>query len=405
MHLSPRKLSITVSMIALAALCAGSASAGVLFAIDPSRQVISKIDPATGAETASIPTPEAVAGGAEGLAAADCRVWFFKGNTTNLIHELDASSGAVVNSFPAPVAGAVDGLAFDGGTLYLLEPSTDSIHRVDPASGTLLGSCNTGLGAVAGLAAEGGRLFAVLGFFQIAELDPVSCAVVGGPFAGPSGDFVLGLGFDGQTLYAGGFTTATIFSMDPADGTVTGSMNVGYVPSGLAALEVATVGPRLIQVDIKPGACPPNPLNVRSRGMTPVAVLGSDELDVREIDPESVTLAGVSPRRSTYADSASSADCSLLNADGHLDLVLHFRTQELVAAIERQEAEMHDGMVTTLELAAGTFGDAGEQLAGQDTVMLLGVDAGPSNEDAPSGHARHERDERPGRHDRARGRR
>ena len=42
-------------------------------------------------------------------------------------------------------------------------------------------------------------------------------------------------------------------------------------------------------LDIKPGACP-NPLNVRSRGVVPMAVLGSESFDVTEIDVDSLAL-------------------------------------------------------------------------------------------------------------------
>ena len=49
---------------------------------------------------------------------------------------------------------------------------------------------------------------------------------------------------------------------------------------------------RSVPVDIKPGGCP-NPLNVGSQGVLPVAILGTSDLDVTTIKPETVTLNGV----------------------------------------------------------------------------------------------------------------
>ncbi len=54
-------------------------------------------------------------------------------------------------------------------------------------------------------------------------------------------------------------------------------------------------------VDIKPGSCP-NPLNVNSKGVLPVAILGTDDLDVTTIDLNTIRLMGVAPVRSDYED-------------------------------------------------------------------------------------------------------
>ncbi len=58
-----------------------------------------------------------------------------------------------------------------------------------------------------------------------------------------------------------------------------------------------------VAVDIKPGSCP-NPLNVESKGMLPVAILGSEDFDVTDIDIAPTRLAGVPPIRSSLEDVA-----------------------------------------------------------------------------------------------------
>ena len=50
------------------------------------------------------------------------------------------------------------------------------------------------------------------------------------------------------------------------------SNNVGPVRDGIP-----------VPVDIKPGSCP-NPLNVKSRGILPAAILGSADFDIEQID-------------------------------------------------------------------------------------------------------------------------
>ncbi len=65
-----------------------------------------------------------------------------------------------------------------------------------------------------------------------------------------------------------------------------------------------------VGVDIKPQSCP-NPLNVRGRGVLPVAILGGCGVDVYDIDAASVTLAGVPAIRSSYQDVATPATCML----------------------------------------------------------------------------------------------
>ncbi|MQY56694.1 hypothetical protein GH140_00640, partial [bacterium] len=61
-------------------------------------------------------------------------------------------------------------------------------------------------------------------------------------------------------------------------------------------------------VDIKPGSCP-NPLNLKSKGVLPIAILGTEDFDVTKIDPATLILVregyeepGVSPLRWAYED-------------------------------------------------------------------------------------------------------
>jgi hypothetical protein len=113
-------------------------------------------------------------------------------------------------------------------------------------------------------------------------------------------------------------------------------------------------------VDIKPDSCP-NPLNVKSKGVLPLAVLGTENLDVLD-DIAYVTLEGVEPLMGDYEDVATPfegelCDCHELGPDGYLDIVLHFDTEEIVAAL----GDVNDGeelsLTVQVTLADGTVID------------------------------------------------
>jgi hypothetical protein len=116
-------------------------------------------------------------------------------------------------------------------------------------------------------------------------------------------------------------------------------------------------------IDIKPGSCK-NPLNVKSKGVLPVAILGSSSFSVSDIDPSSIQLVDVDALRSSVEDAATSS-CSAEGPDGYPDLTLKFDTQEIVAAI----GDVNDGDVITLTLTGALYD--GTELSGDDIVTVL----------------------------------
>ncbi len=139
-------------------------------------------------------------------------------------------------------------------------------------------------------------------------------------------------------------------------------------------LDNISIGGLQVPMDIKPGSCP-NPLNVKSRGVLPVAIAGTADFDVTQVDLNTLNLEGVAPLRWSYEDVATPfvpfggksdcfADCQTAGADGVTDLVLHFDTQEIVAAL----GEVEDGECLILEL----FGDLmdGTSFVGEDVVIV-----------------------------------
>ena len=72
-------------------------------------------------------------------------------------------------------------------------------------------------------------------------------------------------------------------------------------------------------VDIKPGSCP-NPLNVGSQGVLPVAIAGTVDFDVTTVDPNSIRLIDVAPLQSkTSYEDVCTAFFPLLGKEDALD--------------------------------------------------------------------------------------
>ena len=136
-------------------------------------------------------------------------------------------------------------------------------------------------------------------------------------------------------------------------------------------VEVETVE---VAVDIHPTGCP-NPLKVNDRGVLPVAVLGSFEFDVAQIDPTSVRLQGVAALRSSLEDVATPfepfrgkediLDCTELGPDGFEDLSMKFDRLQLVEVI----GAVNDGDAVVLQLT-GSLND-GSGILGEDVVVIL----------------------------------
>jgi len=103
-------------------------------------------------------------------------------------------------------------------------------------------------------------------------------------------------------------------------------------------------------VDIKPGNNP-NSINLKSKGVVPVAILTTESLDAQDIDPESILFAGAFPIRWKIED---------VDDDGDNDMLLHFSTQDL--------ADLNEA--STVAVLTGSMLD-GTSFEGSDTVKIV----------------------------------
>jgi hypothetical protein len=168
------------------------------------------------------------------------------------------------------------------------------------------------------------------------------------------------------------------------------SLTLNFSGSGLQCLDDESWGidnvkvevpcepePVSVDVDIKPTSCP-NPLSVESKGMLPVAILGSEDFDVTDIDIAPTRLAGVAPKRSWLEDvagpvpptDANECACTTTGPDGYTDLTLKFKTREIVAALVGAEVDLTSGEELTLALT-GALNDEME-IEGADCMVVVG---------------------------------
>ena len=95
----------------------------------------------------------------------------------------------------------------------------------------------------------------------------------------------------------------------------------------IGAYEVIIAPVIQVVIDIKPGSYP-NPINLGSYGLIPVAILSSEDFDATTVDPESVELAGagVAVRGKSNKYMAHQED---VNGDGLVDLMAQVATENL----------------------------------------------------------------------------
>jgi hypothetical protein len=168
----------------------------------------------------------------------------------------------------------------------------------------------------------------------------------------------------------------------PVNGRSALHAEVSHANSGTGMYQFSAGKPILsdslkVSVDIRPQSCP-NPIYTASKGVLPVAILGTDVLDVTQIDPATVRLNEVAPLRWSLRDKSTPfvpfvgkencEDCNELESDGYLDLTLKFNSLEVVAALGG--VNDRDCIVLTL---TGSLKEefGGAQIIGEDVVVIL----------------------------------
>lgn len=106
----------------------------------------------------------------------------------------------------------------------------------------------------------------------------------------------------------------------------------------------------IVDIDIKPGSYP-NAINVRSRGVIPVAILMTEDFDATSVDVDTVQFAGAPPLRWALED---------VDGDTDWDVIFHFNSAETSIACGDTEATL-----------AGKTLD-GADITGTDSIKTVG---------------------------------
>jgi hypothetical protein len=248
--------------------------------------------------------------------------------------------------------GQMAALAFHpDGRLFGLDAS---FYTIDPATGvaTNIGSIGVRIGGadfhpvtgvLYGAELGGSKRFGTInietGAFTEIDTLALGQSIMGTIAFDPSDNKLYGASqYDGGSLFEIDITTAAVSNFVPVTGITPQGM--GWAPvCGQGGGDCGLVEEPEVTLVIKPGGCP-NPLNPRSKGVTPMALLGADGLSVEDIDVSSIEINGVSPLRSNYEDVGGPAgetmedcECAEGDYDDIMDLTLKFSTQELLATL------------------------------------------------------------------------
>jgi hypothetical protein len=207
------------------------------------------------------------------------------------------------------------------GLLYALNTEFFAVVDVyEPDSLAFVRSVWLGFVQLRGLAVDGaGRFFAVGGGRELIAFDADGVRV------GALDTLHIGLADvdllpDGRILLASASPRALLRS-DPAFS----ALEALPIPSFSISLFGGFVPARVreVAVEVRPGSGLPR-LRAGSAGVVPVAILGSDDLDVPSIDARSLAFgpAGVAPEHEPPGHLED------VDGDGRLDLLLHFRLED-----------------------------------------------------------------------------
>jgi hypothetical protein len=189
----------------------------------------------------------------------------------------------------------------------------------------------------------------------------------------------VSMGFDmiGPYDWYNEFMTAILNNQEPGGYWLGEGWNDIYEATVLNLLTLEKFTPTVIVpvfFDIHPTSCP-NPINRKSKGVTPMAILGTAEFDVSNINTATINIQGISPVNISMSDVATPYlpgpeeddpySCNTEGPDGFGDLLLKFNTQDLAGIL----AGYSEGDVVLLSIEGELFD--GRLFRGEDVIKIV----------------------------------
>jgi len=170
-------------------------------------------------------------------------------------------------------------------------------------------------------------------------------------------DFAVGgvpLGMD-VTAFTPGYATGNILTGTYGNGDLFSLKFYSSVPIQLKVLRPE------MEIDIKPGS-DMNPINLKSKGVVPVAILTTVQFDAKTVDPSTVQFADARAIHWTLED---------IDHDGDDDMLFHFKTQDLNLNEESTEATLTGRVKGRLTVTASINQmSSGSSVYGTDKVCI-----------------------------------
>ena len=281
----------------------------------------------------------------------------FAGGPCAHLYRLDPNTGAVIQhigdlqaAFVSDIEFAADGTLYgnrfvderasgDGG-LVTIDPGTagtaaapnirfgPGLFGFDLENGGLSVHPATGdLWAVESLFSQTESIFRVDPSTGLA-IDPRVRLGIGGVPTSNIGFDALEILPDGRFIATRGGGSSEVYEINPIPDPFSGLAEVTLIPlnldpaisGNLNGLTRPTTPVTVVAIDIKPGS-DPNCFNNDGNGVIPVAILGTADFDVNDIDPGSVTLEGLVVR-AVGKSNKFLAHIDDVNMDGFDDLVV-----------------------------------------------------------------------------------
>ena len=288
--------------------------------------------------------------------------WLFAvdGGPEGYIYQVDLKYGVGIQQFGVGSYLTSAVVSPDGTRLYVSSSGTGVTHIYNLYADTLhwVGSIPGAYGLRMLLSKDGSRLYLANyweGCLQIYDTNTNIIQTING-ISTPVG---LALTPDEKTLLVSSETGGYVAKIDLATNSIT--KLEGFVKPEEIAILAGPEVPEVLKVaiDIKPGSSV-NPIQLKSKGKVPVAILGNPAFDVTTVDRRTVVFAEASP----LSIGGLPED---VNGDGLLDLLLHFETQDL---------QLQPGD-TQACLSGKTW--SGQAFTGCDTVRIIELKAKKSH--------------------------